>query len=105
MLQRGVVTRQELNPILGKWLDKLQLNIIPTAAPIGIGWWTRLTTRWAIHRMLFTILFFVWLVFFARIFVSYFLVADPIVGFLNHPMIELPCFDLIPPHLHQGRNQ
>ena len=105
VLRRGLVTRQELNPILGKWLDQLQLNLVPVAAPIGIGWWARLTTRWAVHRLLFTLLFFVWLVYFARIFASNFFVADPIVGFLNHPMIELPCFDLIPTHLYQGRNQ
>ncbi len=104
-LRRGTVTHGELHPVLARWFDKLQLTIVPTAAPIGVGWWARLTVRWAVHRILFTLLFLVWVVYFARVFVSYFLVADPMVGFLNHPLIELPCFDLIPQHLYFGRNE
>jgi hypothetical protein len=105
VLQRGTVTRGELHPVLGRWLDQLEIKIVPTAATTGIGWWARLTTRWAMHRILFTILFFVWFVYFGRVFAQYFLVADPITAFVNHPMIELPNFDLIPRHLYFGENE
>ena len=53
---------------------------------------------------MFTLLFLVWFAFFVRFYIGYFLVYEPYVGFLNHPLIQVPCFDFVPFHLHQGRD-
>jgi hypothetical protein len=101
-LRRGTVTRGELHPLLGMWIQQLQLDVTPRAATVGLGWYARLTARFAYRRVLFTMLFLVWLTFVVRFYAGYFFRADPYLAFLNHPMIQLPCFDYIPPHLYLG---
>ncbi|MCI0464344.1 MAG: DUF4013 domain-containing protein [Gemmataceae bacterium] len=104
-LRQGTVLQADLNPVLAGWLDRLQLRILPQAETTGLGWYARLTTRFAYRRVLFTVLFFVWLFFATRFLVAYFFRSHPVVGYLNHPMIQLPCFDFMPDHLYQGRNE
>ncbi len=105
VLRQGKVTQAELNPVLRGWLDKMDLRIIPRAETVGLGWYARLTTRFAYRRVLFTALFLLWLAFTFRLLVGHFLRSQPVVGFLNQPMIQLPCFDFIPDHLYLGRNE
>ncbi len=105
VLRQGVVTRAELNPVLDRWLDKLELKVTPRAETTGLTWYAKLTARFAYRRVLFTLLFVVWVMFVARLYVHYFLRSHPVVGFLNHPLIQAPCFDFIPEHLYHGRNE
>jgi hypothetical protein len=105
VLRAGAVTRTELHPVLAKWLDRLGLDVTPRASIPGLGWYARLTARFAYRRVLFTLLLLLWLAFVVRFYVGYFLRADPFVAFLNHPLVQLPCFDSIPPHLHAGNNE
>jgi hypothetical protein len=105
VLRRGTIARQDLHPVLQRWLTELRLDVIPRAETTGLGWFARLTTRWTYRRVLFVVLFFVWFTFlFPRAYTGYFLVADPFKFFLNHPMVQAPCFDFIPPHLWTGRD-
>jgi hypothetical protein len=104
-LRLGTITRADLNPILAGWLERLELKVVPRAETVGLGWYARLTTRFAYRRVLFTVLFFVWLIFWARLFLHHFLRSHPIVGYMNQPMIQMPCFDFIPDHLYQGRDE
>ncbi len=104
-LRQGTITRAELNPVLTGWMDRMELRVIPRAETVGLGWYARLTSRFAYRRVLFTILFFVWLIFGTRMLVHHFFRSHPVVGYLNHPMIQLPCFDFIPEHLYYGRNE
>jgi hypothetical protein len=104
-LRQGTITRAELNPVLARWMERMELKVIPRAETVGLGWYARLTTRFAYRRVLFTVLFFVWLVFATRMLVHHFFRSDPVVGYLNHPMIQMPCFDFIPAHLYQGKNE
>ncbi|HYV37239.1 MAG TPA: hypothetical protein VE988_16145, partial [Gemmataceae bacterium] len=67
-------------------------------------WYARLSARWTYRRVMFTALFFVWLAFFMRFYVGIFFVYDYYTPFLNHPLIQLPCFDFIPVHLRMGRD-
>jgi hypothetical protein len=103
-LRRGTVTQAELHPTLRDWLDALQLKIVPQASTVGLTWYARWSARWTYRRLMFTLLFFVWLVFFVRFYVGYFFVYDPYTGFLNHPLIQLPCFDFVPFHLRMERD-
>jgi hypothetical protein len=101
-LRTGTVVHADLHPVLRDWLTALNLRVLPRAAPTGLTWAARLTARWTYRRVMFTVLFFVWLAFFVRFYLGYFFVYDPYVGFLNHPMIQVPCFDFVPYHLYQG---
>ena len=104
-LRLGTVTRAELNPVLAGWLDRLELKVVPRAETVGLGWYARLTTRFAYRRVLFTVLFLVWFFFWLRLALHHFLRSHPVVGYMNQPMIQLPCFDFIPEHLYQGRDE
>jgi hypothetical protein len=104
-LRKGTVTRAELNPVLAGWLEKLDLKVVPRLETAGLGWYARLTTRFAYRRVLFTVLFFVWLFFATRLLLHHFLRAHPVVTYMNQPMIQMPCFDFIPEHLYSGRNE
>lgn len=103
-LRRGMVTRTELHPLLAAWIQRLELDVTPRAETVGLGWYARFTARFAYERVLFTLLFLVWVGFVARFYIGYFLRADPYRAFLNHPMIQLPCFDYIPAHLYVGKD-
>jgi hypothetical protein len=105
VLRQGVVPRAELNPVLARWLDRLELNVTPRAERTGLTWYARLTARFAYRRVLFTVLFLLWAAFVVRFYVHYFFRSHPFVGFLNHPMIQAPCFDFIPEHLYHGRDE
>src|SRR5206468_1520374 len=98
-LRQGTVTRQELHPVLAGWLDRLELRIVPRAAPTGVGWLARLTGRWAYRRVLFVVLFLVWLLFVVHIYVGDFFAADDFVRFMNHPLIQFPSLDYVPTDL------
>jgi hypothetical protein len=104
-LRKGTITRADLNPVLAGWLEKLDLKVVPRLESAGLGWYARLTTRFAYRRVLFTVLFVVWMLFAVRAVGHHFFRAHPVVGFLNLPMIQLPCFDFIPQHMYEGRNE
>jgi hypothetical protein len=105
VLRQGTVTRAELNPVLAGWLEKMDLKVIPQAQTTGLGWYARLTTRFAYRRVLFTILFLLWLAFPVRLLAAYFFRSHPVVGFMNQPMIQMPSFDFVPEHLYMGGNE
>src|SRR5262249_42739205 len=91
-LRRGTVSHAQLHPVLRGWLAALHLHIVPKAERLDLTWLARLSARWTYRRVMFTALFVVWLAFVVRFYVGYFFVYDPYVGFLNHPMIQVPCF-------------
>ena len=41
-------------------------------------------------------LFLVWLIYVVRFCTGYFFAADGLMGFLNHPLVQFPCFDFVP---------
>jgi hypothetical protein len=102
-LRCGTVNQDELHPALRGCLERLQLKVVPIAETVGLTWYARLSARWAYRRVLFAGLFLLWFGFMVRFYAGYFFVADPYTGFLNHPLIQIPCFDFIPFHLYQGR--
>lgn len=103
-LRQGTVTRDELNSVLAHWLERLELKVIPTAQTVGLTWYARLTTRFAYRRVLFTLLFLLWQAFVVRLSAAYFFRSHPAMGWLNQPMVQMPCFDFMPDHLYQGRD-
>jgi hypothetical protein len=98
-LRQGSITRQELHPVLAGWLERLDLRIIPRAAPTGVGWLARLTGRWAYRRVLFVPLFLIWLLFVVHIYVGDFFHADDFVRFMNQPFLQFPSLDYVPTDL------
>jgi hypothetical protein len=96
VVRRGRVPRAELHPALARWLERLEL--LPEApreeAPSGNQFVT-LGRRAAMLVMLLA----VWFAFVAKVYVGEFFNYHPVVGFLNHPLIEVPCCNYTPAHL------
>jgi hypothetical protein len=106
VLRQGVVSRSELHPTLAGWFDRLDLKVVPLAERSGLARYARRTARQTYRTALLVALFVVCLSWvFPRHAGAYFFRSHPIVGFLNHPMIQMPCFDFIPQHLWEGRNE
>lgn len=124
-LRQGRVARSDLHPVLGDWLDRLRLDVEPERPPPVLRRVVRFGARRLTRPLLYTALALVWVAFVARTYLGEFLkshsplvglstvqllpgVANPMgehvnrqpfVGFANHPLVQLPCFDLIPKHL------
>lgn len=46
-------------------------------------------------------LFWIWFLFVAKVYVSEFFHYHPVIGFMNHALIQLPCLDGVPGHLRE----
>jgi hypothetical protein len=104
VLRRGTVTYKELHPVLVGWHQALRLKVVPRAETVGVGWAARLVVSTTYRRTLLVGLYVIWLLFMVRFYAGYFLVYDPYVGILNHPLVQIPCFDFIPQHLWFGQD-
>jgi hypothetical protein len=104
VLRRGAITYKELHPTLAAWHQALGLKVIPRAETVGVGWLARLMVSTTYRCSLLGGLYLIWLLFLVRFYIGYFLVYDPYVGILNHPLVQIPCFDFIPQHLWAGRD-
>ncbi len=99
-VQRGVVRVDELHPRERRELDQLGLL---EAAPAPerhvvvrvLGWTSARVARLggAVAIVL------LWFAFVAQIFVAEFINYHPVRGWLNQPLVQLPCFSYIPRHL------
>jgi hypothetical protein len=102
-LRRGTITYRDLPSSVVGWHQALKLKIVPQAETVGIGWAARLVVSVNYRRAMLVGLYLVWILFLVRFYVGYFFVYDPYIGILNHPLIQIPCFDFIPAHLYAGR--
>jgi hypothetical protein len=94
-LRRGWLSQEQLHPTLADWLARLDL--IPSVAPAGPVWRVVgpvLRMPWRI--VLGAATFLVWLAFVIRVYPGEFLNYHPGVGFLNHSLVQLPCFNYVP---------
>jgi hypothetical protein len=48
------------------------------------------------QRIIFGLLFWTWFGFLASVYVGQFLNYHPVSGFMNHPLIQFPCFNFVP---------
>src|SRR5262249_41139918 len=101
VLRDGSVSRDDLHPLLAGWLERLGLLPARAGRASGLAKVVRVTTRWSYRRFVYSLLFLTWLAFVARLYAGYFLVANGPAGFLNHPLVQIPCFNHIPAHLAQ----
>jgi hypothetical protein len=99
VLRRGRATREHLHPRLADWLDRL--GLVPVAQPVR-EWPQRAAfaaARWFYRRLLFVLLLLLWFGFVAKVYVGEFFHYHPGVGFLNHPLIQVPCCNYTPAEL------
>jgi len=82
-----------LPPRLAGWFDTLELPC-PVRRPARRGW-----RRLPGQSALFAVLLAVWLAFVAKVYVGEFFHYHPVVGFVNHPLIQAPCCNYVPPQL------
>jgi hypothetical protein len=99
VLRRGRVRPEELHPRLGRWLDRMGALPTPQPASEGLLLEARKAGRATYRVALWTLLFLIWLAFFGpKCYVGEFLNYHPVVGFMNHPLIQFPAYDYIPQH-------
>jgi len=97
VLRRGRVRPEDLHPKLGRWLDRM--GVLPAVEPHseGLTLAARRFGRNAYRAVLWSALFLIWLAFFGpKVYVGEFLNYHPVVGFMNHPLIQFPAYDYIP---------
>jgi hypothetical protein len=93
VLRRGWVAREQLHPRLAGWFARLEL--FPEVRRKPAGGWGGAARRGG----LVVLLLLVWLGFAAKVYVGEFFNYHPVVGFLNHPLIQAPCCNYTPSHL------
>jgi hypothetical protein len=102
VLRRGRVKREQLHPRLADWLGRLDMLPEPAPEHSFTSRVVRLHLRRVYRPVLYTLLFVVWVAFTSKVYVGEFLNYHPVVGFLNHPLIQVPCFNYVPPHLAES---
>jgi hypothetical protein len=105
VLRRGRVSRDMVHPRLLDWLDRLQLTPRPEPTRKWHVRALRAGGRWTYRRLLFPALFLLWVGFVVRVYVGEFFHYHPVAGFLNHPLVLVPCVNYIPPHLAEAVRQ
>lgn len=105
VLRRSRVERDMLHPRLADWLDRL--GLMPTPEPVAgaVVRMARATGRWTYRRVLFTVLFAWWLAFGVKTYLGEFLHYHPYVGFLNQPLVQVPCVNYMPAALREAANE
>lgn len=104
-IRLGRVDRTILHPRLADWLDRLQLypRVEPMTGPAGRL--ARSGARWTYRRLLFPVLFLIWVAFTAKTYVGEFLHYHPYVGFANQPLVLVPCVNHTPAALAEAANK
>jgi hypothetical protein len=96
VVRRGGVMPEQLHPTLLRCLTRLGLLPEARREPVNRGTpFAALAGRAA----LLVVLLAVWIGFVAKVYVGEFFNYHPNVGFLNHPLIEVPCCNYTPDHL------
>lgn len=104
-LRQDRIQRDDLPANIVHWLDVLE--IMPAADPrrSRFARTVRGTARFTYRRVATLLMFLLWFGFIARFYVGYFLISTDALGFMNHPLVQLPCIDYTPIHLAMGRNE
>ncbi len=102
VLRRGRVSRGQLHPRLADWLGRLELLPSVQPPPRGLARVLRATGRAGYRRVLFALLLLSWVGYVFSVYVAEFLNYHPYIGFLNHPLVQAPCFNYTPSGLDAG---
>jgi hypothetical protein len=102
VLRRGRWQPEQLHPRLRDWLGRLALVPAPGPPAGGVLRVMRIGARRAYRRVLFPVLFLLWLLFTVQVYVGEFFCYHPVAGFLNHPTVQLPCFNYTPEALERA---
>lgn len=124
-VRSGRLARSELHPQIAEWLFRLGFDLQPEPQRHVVVRVVRFGYRRLTRPLLYMALFLVWFAFAAKTYLGEFVTAhspfvglstvqllpgvanpmeehvnrQPFAGFANHPLVQMPCFDLIPAHL------
>lgn len=104
VIRLGRVEPGMLHPRLSHWLTRLQIYPQPLEPRGPVVRFARANGRWIYRRLLFPLLFLVWLAFGVKTYIGEFLHYHPYVGFLNQPLVMVPCVNYTPWALQQSAN-
>jgi hypothetical protein len=102
VLRDGTVSREELHPVLARWLDRLEMFPIPVASYAGLHGAVRAGGHRAYRWLLGTAMFVIGFLFVAQTYVGEFFLRHPGSGFVNHVLVQFPALDYVPGHLHEA---
>jgi hypothetical protein len=102
LFRRGEMTVDQLPYPLRRDFERLGLAPVPTVPPAEWTTVAKEAAKWAWRGLAYTLIAVVWVLFAFRVYASEFLHYHPAVGLLNHPLIQVPCVDAIPPHLYKA---
>lgn len=104
-LETGTISSDELHPTLKQVLERLGLLTIESTQQGVLGKVIRggakQATRWAVG----VLLILVWFGFLAKTYVGEFLNRHQVTGFLNHPLVQIPCMTHIPASLEKAAKE
>jgi hypothetical protein len=95
-LREGLIHPEDLTPSLREYLDRLELIPEVTQRSGGLIRVLRWTWNWYVLRVLYTAVLLISLLFVAKSYASYFIVARPFAEFMNDPLLQFPCVDYVP---------
>jgi hypothetical protein len=61
--------------------------------------------RWGYRSLLFPALFLLWTAFTVKVYVGEFFNFHPVIGFMNHPLVQIPCVNYIPEELRHDAQE
>jgi hypothetical protein len=93
------VPADRLHPVLTIWLGRLDLLPPVTLERVGLVPLAGRAVGRTYGRVLTGLLFLVWLGFVLQVYVGEFVLRHPGTGFLNRPLIQVPCFNYVPQQL------
>lgn len=115
VLADGSQPRRDLHPVLVDWLGRL--NLLPRPAPQPVDDAPLSVVKvvrgvvlrglpalwfWGWHRLLLGTLLFLWFLFVFKTYVGEFFNYHPFWGYMNHVLIQFPCFDFVPHDLREA---
>jgi len=105
VLRRGWVAADELHPTLARWFQELGPLPEVQAGPGGLFGAARVMGRWSFRSLLFPTLFLLWTLFVVKVYIGEFFHFHPVRGFMNHPLVQIPCVNDIPEELRKDSQE
>lgn len=101
-LRQGTIVHGELHPAISRSLSDLKIMPVPVAGRTGLLRKMSVAGRRFYFSGLYTGIMIILVLMVFLMFVREFFTYHPVIGFMNHVLVQFPALDLIPGHLQQA---